>query len=250
MNALGTALLAAVITAGGVFAYDALKGSPPPSAPSSPLRDASSSEAAAPALETKGAVAPDLGAELERRLAAQDRRIAAMEENVLSIKTDLETFREVWMKAGPRPAPGTESGNPLPRDEPAGFDEEALRLVEQQMEEISRRRRLQLRERTVRSHLDHLDLGLTSGVQEDLLRTILAFQAESDAFWKRVRERNLDPSKEQGAYQRVIDQYRVRVEALVPDETAAAGVARRFLGAGASSGPSRPPVPLPRPGGK
>lgn len=250
MNPLGTALLAAVITAGGVFAYDALRGSPPAAVEPSPSEDAPLLPDTAPVLATKGVPVADLGAALERRLAAQDRRIAAMEENIDSIKAGLESFREVWMKAGPRPVPGTDEANPLPARTGSDLDQDALRLVERQMEEIARRRRMQLREANVRKHLGRLDLGLTSGTQDDLLKTILAFQAESDAFWKRARDQALDPQSQRPAYAQLIAQYRKRVEALVPNEAAAGEVARRFMGAGADPVAGRPmPVPVPRSSG-
>jgi hypothetical protein len=160
VQTLASLVLAAVLVAAGIFAYDALAPAPggpaPDATPDPPPR----------------APAPGAGADLaplERRLEALERRAEAQEREIQAVREG--------RALPPAPAAAGVEG-PSPAAPPGGYDEAALAAIEVHMEALRKRRIEQGLRQQMERALDHLAIPLADETRRQLVEAGTAFRIE------------------------------------------------------------------------
>ena len=220
-----------VIVALGLFVYDAVRESEP--------------EPASEELLTSGpaGVAPSLGTAsgIEKRLLLMESRIGALETATARLrlalpeagKVDTSALRELL------PPPGSE------------IDDRALDALEVHLKEIERRRRLASQVDLVNRNLDRLDLRLNDDERQAVVRILLAYDAQSRAFWKRMADRGITDRKLQLEELRKFKESVMKALGEVIPEQDLERAARGLMGRGSihippgargSGGPPSPPA--------
>ena len=183
MNAPGTFLLAAVLVAGGLFAYDARR---PGGEPAAPAGAVSVPPRPTPDLEGLADLEARV-ARLERRLRAQRRELAALRRRPQEPATEEDLRVETaFLRPPRRAADGTPAIAP-----------ETLDALRAYVAEAERRIRADHRRGLVEASIARLRLDLEEEERARVLGAVLDYQAKTRTFWSDMHRRGITDRPQQ-----------------------------------------------------
>jgi len=212
MRAPTTLLLAAVLVAGGLLAYDALLArdaceAPRPAAPDGVAPNVIAPEGAA--LDVDGSMLARLAA-LERRLEAQRREIAVLRARAGSPSSAAD--------GGAKSATGFLAPPPRSPDGSPAIAQETLDTLRAYVAEAQRRMRADHARDLVVASLARLELPLHEVERARVLDAVLAYRAKARTFWSDMEQRGItDRPQQKAELQRIRDTFITEIRPLVGD---------------------------------
>ena len=217
MRAPTTLLLAAVLVAGGLLAYDALLPRDAYEAPRPTARDGVAPDVIAPDVIAPEAAAQEIDGALLVRLAALERRLEAQRRELAVLRARADSPSSV-PDGSAQVATGFLAPPPRSPDGSPAIAQETLDTLRAYVAEAQRRMRADHARKLVVASLARLELSLHEVERARVLDAVLAYRAKARTFWSDMQQRGItDRPRQKAELQRMRDTFIAEIRPLVGD---------------------------------